>query len=226
MEFTMDNEHRRLFRIGGACGIISVLLYIVVVTLPLLDPAAQIRISFTFMLATAWPMIGVVYSYALYRLIALEQQGLANRFAFLLSLFGLATVTAMISVQLAVQVGIREYQQMTARPVPTDWESLLASFRLIDFGLDLAWDVFIGWSMIIAALPMYRHSRLGLLWAIPSFLLGLLLVGLNTATFPWPPASRGLFDIGPIVGLYVLLLSVWILVQGRVGEAAASGRAS
>lgn len=64
------------------------------------------------------------------------------------------------------------------------------------------------------SLPMYRHSLLGPLWAIPSLILGGLLVGLNAATFPWPPASRGLFDIGPFVGLYMLLLSGRILRYG------------
>lgn len=224
MQHTLDNGYRRLFIIGGACGIVSVLLYLIAVSLSLPDSPSQAQISFAFLLGTGWPVVGMIYSYALYRLIALERQGLANRFAFLLSIIGLATVTAMISVQLAVQFGIHEYRQLVGAPPQADWDSIPASLRLIDLGLDLAWDVFMGWSMIITAIPMYRHSRLGPLWAIPSLILGLLLVALNAATFPWPPASRGLFDVGPAVGLYMLLLGALLLVYGLTGTVGSTQR--
>jgi hypothetical protein len=45
--------------------------------------------------------------------------------------------------------------------------------------------------------------------------LGTALIGLNAATFPWPPADRGLFDIGPLIGLFVLTLSARLALLGR-----------
>lgn len=219
-----DNESRRFFIIGGICGVVSVLLYLAAISLALPESPSQSQVSLAFLLGTGWPIIGVVFSYALYRLIALEQQGLANRLAFLFSLFGLATVTAMVSVQLAVQFGVREYEQLLDAPSELGWDAILGALRLVDLGLDLAWDLFMGCSMMIAAFPMYLHSRLGPLWAVPSFVLGLLLVGLNAATFPGPPASRGLFDIGPGVGLYMLLLSLRMLVFGRARSSSEVGR--
>ena len=125
----------------------------------------------------------------------------------------LATVTAMLAVQLAVQVGLHEYQLLGSGQTGAQ-RSSLDMFRTIDMGLDVAWDVLFGWSMVIGAIPMYRHTLLGAVWAIPSFLLGLLLIALNTVTFPWPPASRGLFDIGPLIGAYMVLLSVRVLMVG------------
>lgn len=153
--------------------------------------------------------MGIIFSYALYRLIALERQGTANRLAFLFSVVALAVVSEMLAVQLAVRFGLRAHLPDLSHP-----ESLLKVLRTIDLGLDVVWDVFMGFSMMIGAVPMYRHTRLGAVWAVPSFVVGLLLMALNVATFPFPPATRGLFDIGPLVGLYYLLLSIRVVMVG------------
>ena len=45
--------------------------------------------------------------------------------------------------------------------------------------------------------------------------LGIALIVLNAATFPWPPADRGLFDIGPFIGLFVIALAAgWRCSEG------------
>ena len=63
-----------------------------------------------------------------------------------------------------------------------------------------------------------RESRgLGRPWAIPSAALGVALIGLNAATFPWPPADRGLVDIGPFIGLFVMALAARLAWLGRHG---------
>jgi hypothetical protein len=38
--------------------------------------------------------------------------------------------------------------------------------------------------------------------------VGLLIVGLNIGTFPTPPANAGLFDPGPLMGLWYLMVTV------------------
>lgn len=38
--------------------------------------------------------------------------------------------------------------------------------------------------MAIVARPVIGHSRLGTLWAVPSATLGIVLIGLDLATFP------------------------------------------
>ena len=68
---------------------------------------------------------------------------------------------------------------------------------------------------------MLRHSRLGPWWALPALALGILLVALNAATVPWPPATAGLFDIGPVIGLYGLGLSVYLVKIGLERDAPA-----
>ena len=55
--------------------------------------------------------------------------------------------------------------------------------------------------------------------------LGLGLIGLNAATFPWPPGEHGLVDLGPVTGLFMLALAVRLAVLGRRASAQAPATA-
>lgn len=111
----------------------------------------------------------------------------------------------MIVVQLAVGAGMAEIakglDEQTAK-------ALGRGLRMIDLGHDVAWDMLIGSALIFLGLAMRGRSGLGLGWAVPSVVLGAALIVLNAATFPWPPGDRGLIDIGPFIGIFVLALAV------------------
>jgi hypothetical protein len=128
------------------------------------------------------------------------------------------TVLAMIVVQLAVAAGLeeitRDLDEHTAR-------ALRRGLRMIDLGLDVAWDMLIGTALVFSGFAIRKRSGLGLGWAIPSVALGMALIGLNAATFPWPPGGRGHFDIGPVIGMFVLALSARLVLLG--GRASPTG---
>ena len=205
----LDSQQRQLLIVGGACGVASFMFYVLLITLSLSDTPSQYELSRTFLLAATFPVLGIIFSYALYSLIALECQGAANRLAFLFSVTALTIVAMMLAMQLGVRFGAKSYLAGIAQQ-----GSFIRALRTLDMSLDVVFDVFLGWAMIIIAAPMYRHRRLGALWAVPSFVLGLLLIALNVATFPFPPATKGLFDIGPAIGIYNLLLSVRVMMVG------------
>jgi hypothetical protein len=48
----------------------------------------------------------------------------------------------------------------------------------------------IGTALVFSGFAIRRRSGLGLGWAIPSMALGIALIGLNAATFPWPPGEE------------------------------------
>ena len=117
---------------------------------------------------------------------------------------GIAGVLAVVSYVVAITVPWPETQlgTSTALVVVSAWPilSIVYSYGLCSF---------------IAA---ERESRgLGRPWAIPSAALGVALIGLNAATFPWPPADRGLVDIGPFIGLFVMALAARLAWLGRHG---------
>jgi hypothetical protein len=118
----------------------------------------------------------------------------------------------MIVVQLAVGAGMGEIAQGLDEQTT---KALRRGLRMVDLGLDVAWDMLIGTALIFSGAAIRRRSGLGLGWAIPSVALGVALIVLNAATFPWPPGDRGLMDIGPFIGLFVMLLAARLTILGR-----------
>lgn len=81
-----------------------------------------------------------------------------------------------------------------------------AALKAVWWGLDVAWDLYIGTGTMLFALCMFGRRGLGAWLAVPGLLIGGLLLIFNVATFPKPPASAGLVDVGPLVGLWYLVV--------------------
>lgn len=195
---------------GGIAGVAGTIAYIVAIALPW--PEGQAGISGSVLVASAWPLLSIVYAHALYRFIAAERDGTANRLAFVFAVAAFTTVLAMLLVQLAVGAGIGELTRGLDEPAAT---ALRRGLRLVDHGLDVAWDLLIGMALVLSGVAMRRRTGLGLGWAVPSVVLGVALIALNAATFPWPPADRGLVDVGPLIGLFVIALASRLVLLGR-----------
>jgi hypothetical protein len=200
--------NRRLWLGSGLAGVVGVACYILAITLPW--PETQAGTSSALLVVSAWPILSIIYGYGLYSYIAVEHDCTTNRLAFVFAVVAFTTVLAMIIVQLAVGAGWPEYSKGLDEQTAG---VLKRGLRLIDMGLDVAWDMLIGTALILSGLAMRARSGLGPLWAIPSVGLGAALILLNASTFPWPPGDRGLFDIGPFIGVFVMCLAsrlVWL----------------
>lgn len=203
-------QDRALWFRGGIAGVAAVASYILAVAVPW--PETRVGTSATLVVISAWPILSVVYCYALYSFVAAERDGPANRLALLFAVIAFATVLSMIVVQLAVGAGIAEItkgmDEQAAR-------ALRRGLRMIDLGLDVAWDMLIGTALVFSGLAIRRRSGLGPGWGVPSVVFGVALIALNAATFPWPPADRGLFDIGPFIALFMMALAARLAVLAR-----------
>jgi hypothetical protein len=195
---------------SGVAGMLAVACYILAIALPW--PETQLGTSTALVVVSAWPILSIVYSYGLYSFVAAERESTANRLAFVFAVTAFTTVLGMIVVQLAVSAGIGE---ITKGLDEATTKALRRGLRMIDLGLDVAWDMLIGTALILSGAAMRRRSGLGLGWAIPSAVLGVALIVLNAATFPWPPGDRGLIDIGPFIGVFVMALATRLAVLGR-----------
>ncbi len=195
---------------GGLAGILSVGCYFLAVLIPW--PETQVGTSLSLLVVSGFPLLGIVFSYGLHSFVAEESEGTANRLAFVFSVAAFTTLLGMIIAQLAVGAGIGE---MTKGLDEATAKALRRGLRLIDLGLDVAWDFLIGTTLVLWALAMRRRRGLGPGWAAPSALFGIALIGLNAATFPWPPGDRGLFDIGPFIALFFVALAARLMTLGR-----------
>jgi hypothetical protein len=202
--------NRSLWVSSGIAGVAAGACYLLAIFVPC--PETQLGTSAGLLVVSAWPVLSILFGYGLYHFVAAERDSSANRLAFVFTVIAFTTVLAMIVVQLAVGAGIGELTQGLDEPTS---KALRRGLRLIDLGLDVAWDMLIGTALILTGLAVRRRSGLGLGWALPSLGLGVALIVLNAATFPWPPGDRGLFDIGPFIGCFVMLLAIRLALLGR-----------
>ena len=92
------------------------------------------------------------------------------------------------------------------------------ALRAVWWGLDVAWDLYIGTGTILFALSMFRGRGLGAWLAVPGLLIGGLFLIFNIATFPKPPDTAGLVDLGPLIGLWYLVVYVRLGVSSILLE--------
>ncbi len=195
----------------GIFGILAVISYIVGALLELPVPdGISLLIFFGF------PAFGIVQWYYLHRMFSVNGRSAVSDLALIFAIAGFILLTAMVWAQMAARLGIADLRsQASSEAEKASFTMMLRSVRYVDLGIDVAWDFFIGTSFILTGIAMRRAQGLGLAWGLPLSILGIALIALNAWTFPWPPNTRGLFDIGPFCAAFLFILSLRLLMLGR-----------
>src|SRR3990172_13133443 len=69
--------------------------------------------------------------------------------------------------------------------------------------------IIIGIGTLLFGAAMLGHPRFGKVVGIAGMVVGgVIILGFNVATFPDPPGEAGLFDPGPVTGLWYL----WVVI--------------
>jgi hypothetical protein len=58
---------------------------------------------------------------------------------------------------------------------------------------------------------MIRDARFGWILGIAGILIAVALLILNLWTFPTPPAAKNLVDLGPLVGVWYLVVTIMMI---------------
>lgn len=203
-------ENRTLWIKCGFAGIASVACYLTAILVPW--PDNRLGTSTIMLVISGFPILGIIFSYGILNLVAAEKDCTANRLGFVFAVAAFTMMLGMIIAQLAVGAGIGE---MTKSLDATTAKALHRALRLVDLGLDVAWDLLIGTAMIFWGVALSGRSGFGPGWGVPLVVLGIALILLNTATFPWPPADRGLVDIGPFIALYFVAIGIRLIMPGK-----------
>jgi hypothetical protein len=203
----VNARYSRLFVFGGMSGIVGTVAYVIAITVSL-------HPTMTYVMAMAWPILSIVFVFSLFRFIELTNPCATNQLAFVFACLAFTLVAGMMSIQLGVRIGLDEYITKSSQNQQELLELIRRSVRLVDMGLDVAWDLFIGTALVFLSFSLNGHDRFGRWWGVPSALLGATLIILNVLTFPWPPDSRDLFDVGPAIGLFIIALSIRLVLVG------------
>jgi hypothetical protein len=183
-------DSNRLVLWGAIAGIGTCVVYPLIVFSPVPDRARVV------LAALMGPLLGVA-SWGLRQFLLLHRRSAAADIGAVSNALAGALLTAMFLVQAAVRMRIQGKVSLQAEAM---W-----------LGLDVAWDVYLACGTLLLAVPMLSHPRLGRLIGTVGILIAVGLLTLNLATFPVPPGNAGLVDLGPVVGLWYLAVTVMVL---------------
>lgn len=137
--------------------------------------------------------------------LAAERDSVALRMAVLLHVVAAAFLSAMAIIQNANMAFTRT--RLAGAHDEVEGQMINAVHRGVDgvqLSLDLAWDLWITMGAAFLAVALLRHPRFPAVIGWTGVSAAGLVLGLNLWTFPVPPAAAGLFDAGPILGLWYL----------------------
>lgn len=197
----MNDPIVRWMRTGGIAGIIAVAVYSTFFFVPWPVQGGVI-------VATLFGLLLGVGCAGLLAFLELEGRSVTAEVATAFGVMAGLTVMLMLIVQLAVR-----YPAVGGGPADAATADLPQALDRIHFGIDVAWDMLIGAATLLYSYAALHHARLGAAYALPGFLIAIALVVTNLLTFPFPPAGSGSVDVGPLVGLWYVALSVRALTS-------------
>jgi hypothetical protein len=192
-----SEEMRKWLRCVSISGSIATLAYVLLVVLPGPD-ALAVAVAFSFAASLS---VGSVAIWQVLR--ASGQDGPVPMFAAFSNVLAGALFVSMV----VVQVAIKSVQD------PPD-----EAIRSVYWGLDVAWDLYIGAGTLGFATVCWRAPLFRML-SLPGVVIAVALIALNLAAFPEPPSSAGLVDVGPFVGLWYAAVTVRAMFLLRATKA-------
>jgi hypothetical protein len=144
-------------------------------------------------------------SIGLYHVLAEAGNSVMLQLAVIFNVLGATIFTMMGLVQLSVH-----YQFETLSQSSDLSSALIVTVDAVQLGLDVAWDVFISVGTLLFALSMFKDVRFGRIIGSLGVLIAVALLVLNVLTFPVPPANSNLIDLGPLLGLWYLVVTIFI----------------
>jgi len=208
---TRSSEEKRRIKhwitLGIVAGILGDVAYAGAIAPIPLPGAIRMMLGFSF-----GPFITLAFA-GLYHFFKLHRNSVRLQAGTLFAIIAGTLVTIMLVVQSAIFVTI---------PSEARAELGLAfdGVNMVQLGLDVAWDIYFSLATILIGSVMWRHPRFGKVWGGVAVLIGGGLLVLNLATFPAPPAEAGSFDLGPVSGVFYLVVSLRVLVSRRWVDAA------
>ena len=157
-------------------------------------------------LASAFGPLLAAASLGLYHVLADSGNPVILQLAAMFNIVGAAIFTMMVLVQLAIG-----YQIQSLGAEAQNLPALRTSLVGVQLGLDVAWDIFISLGTLLFAISMFRDVRFGWILGIAGIVIAVALLVLNLWTFPTPPAAKNLVDLGPLVGIWYLVVTIMMI---------------
>ncbi len=204
-------------RIGPVAGILSIAAYFAAAA-DILPSRVTLVLAFSM-----GPLLSIAFM-GFYYFLREHRNSAALQTATVLGVVAGTILNLMLVVQQSLFIGIPSATRATMGPA---WKGL----NLVQLGMDVSWDIYISVATILLGVVLWKHPRFGMVLGGITVFAGAILLVLNLWTFPIPPGESGSLDVGPFVGLWFVVLSVWMLFSlkwwsNRHTEAAAMARSA
>ncbi len=129
---------------------------------------------------------------------------------------------ALFTLMLVVQqtVVIRYRQLVTEAADSAHVETLRVAFSLVNqvqLGIDVCFDIFYCVGVVLLSVAMFQHRDFGKFVGVFGVASATALLAFNLATFPGVPAESGLLDLGPLTGVWWILVIV-LMIRGAMRQ--------
>jgi hypothetical protein len=165
-------------------------------------------------LAFAFGPLFMLASIGMFNIIRQWRTSISLQVAILFNIVGSALVTLMLVVQQTLFAFHDKFKAEDRGNVTDDhlrW--IFKEVNSIQLGIDMAWDIFISAGTFFFAVAIWRHPVFGKVFSVTGIIASMLLIIFNLAYFPMPPGEAGSIDFGPLVALWYLALTIWIIVK-------------
>ena len=213
-----SNSVIHLQKIGAVSGILSIVFYFSVAVFSFLPDTLALGLAFSF------PLLWIVAFMGLYQFLKAEKLAASLEIGYLFGIIGAAMACMLLVVQRRRQVDTRlgqvkaplwHAQAMEEAVTPEAQALLKATFRgtnRVQAGMDVAFDIFITIAWFLFGINIARSKNFNAFLGLLGCLLAAGLLALNMITFPTAPAEAGLFDLGPFLGIWTLVVYIWFTV--------------
>jgi hypothetical protein len=203
---------RRWMRAGAACGFAGGMAYALAAFAPLPEMLSYAA-AFAFGPLLALGIVGLYHGLATG---GGPGPGPLLQSAAILGIAGGFTVLIMLTTQQSIFELMDRAIDKAASPAEGEaYRQVLQGLNAVQLGLDVAWDVMIGASVVLFGIAMQGHPAYGRVVGGVGVVLGILLLGFNLYHFPVPPRDSSSIDWGPFVALWMMVVFVMLLRQGR-----------
>jgi len=187
---------------SAAPGLIVVLAYLNFAT-----NVVSLPDRLTLILAFAIGPVAIFGVLEIYRELAATPLATQVRLGTVFLIIAFALLNLMLVVQQSIFIPYQE--AMAATTDDAVRESMRHVFRgvnQVQLGIDVSFDIFYSLGLILVSIALTRTTRFGKFLGIFGVLTAGALLILNMATFPMPPSEAGLVDLGPLTGVWWLVL--------------------
>jgi hypothetical protein len=189
-------------RLGVVCGALAVVAYA-------LTQAVALPLRPTLVLVCSFGPLLAIGSTGLWELLRRHRRTATLDIGLVANLAAGVAVTLMFLAQLGLEAWFEAGLGGSGQQVsPEVAEAAFQAGNGIQLGLDVAWDVFLAIGTAMLAWNMREHPRFGRAYAATGLLLAAALIGLNLAAFPKTPGRAGWIDLGPLIGVWYLWVTL------------------